>query len=308
MLSWLQLLRLPTVFPAIAHILCGFLIAAAVGSPGHTEWFVLPGLILASAGLYLGGMVLNDVFDARLDAQERPERPIPSGRIPVRRAAAVGILLLAVGLVAAVTVWLFMGQRGHSPQIAAGIALAVLAYNAVLKKTWAGPGGMAVCRFLNLSLGASAGISESGEVLAWQQPVIGPATGLAVYIVGVTWFARNEAGESTSFGLDAGLAVAAIGIAVSAASALFVQQNGITAMAGLVQYGVILMATIVRGVSAIRDGRPPVLQRTVGKMLLWIIVLDAVTVFTVTGSVMQEAVLLLLLVPAILLRKRIPMS
>ena len=33
-------------------------------------------------------MVLNDVFDAEVDAREQPDRPIPSGRVS-RRAAAL---------------------------------------------------------------------------------------------------------------------------------------------------------------------------------------------------------------------------
>ena len=68
----------------MADILCGFLVGAAISGAGEPNWFVLPWLLLSSAGLYLGGMVLNDVFDARLDAVERPERPIPSGRVSIR--------------------------------------------------------------------------------------------------------------------------------------------------------------------------------------------------------------------------------
>ena len=33
---------------------------------------------------YLGGMYLNDAFDAEIDAAERPERPIPSGQVSAR--------------------------------------------------------------------------------------------------------------------------------------------------------------------------------------------------------------------------------
>ena len=102
LLAWLQLLRLPTVFTAMADILCGFLVGAASSGAGEPNWCVLPCLLLSSAGLYLGGMVLNDVFDARLDAVERPERPIPSGRVSIRSAATAGGLLLVIGLVAAI--------------------------------------------------------------------------------------------------------------------------------------------------------------------------------------------------------------
>ena len=87
-MTWLQLMRLPTIFTALSNILCGYLITAA----DHDLSALLSQsdlwlLLASSTGLYFGGMVLNDVFDAKLDAVERPERPIPSGRISLRSAA-----------------------------------------------------------------------------------------------------------------------------------------------------------------------------------------------------------------------------
>jgi hypothetical protein len=50
----------------------------------------LPWLVGATMCLYAGGVVLNDFFDRRLDAIERPERPIPSRRVSAASAAALG--------------------------------------------------------------------------------------------------------------------------------------------------------------------------------------------------------------------------
>ena len=45
-------------------------------------------------------MVLNDVFDAEVDARERPERPIPSGRVSLQRRNGGRLgAVVAVGLV-----------------------------------------------------------------------------------------------------------------------------------------------------------------------------------------------------------------
>ena len=44
-----------------------------------------PGLAGASVCLYWAGMAANDWADRELDAVERPERPIPSGRISAAR-------------------------------------------------------------------------------------------------------------------------------------------------------------------------------------------------------------------------------
>ena len=53
---------------------------------GAGSWNGLALLCLGATCLYLGGMYLNDAFDAQFDQQHRPERPIPSGAIS---AAAV---------------------------------------------------------------------------------------------------------------------------------------------------------------------------------------------------------------------------
>ena len=84
----LQLLRPANVATALADVLAGFAIA------GLGNRAALPWLLLATAALYAGGIVLNDVFDREVDRLERPERPIPSGRIRTAHAAALGAGLL----------------------------------------------------------------------------------------------------------------------------------------------------------------------------------------------------------------------
>ena len=78
-LAYLRLLRLPTLFTALADIFLGFLLTHSTlisdEGPNPLTSFLL--LCLASAGLYLSGMVFNDYFDRLIDAQERPTRPIP---------------------------------------------------------------------------------------------------------------------------------------------------------------------------------------------------------------------------------------
>ena len=72
MIPWLRLMRLPNVFTAIADVTMGYLfVHSSVGVPER-----LACVVLASASLYLAGMVLNDVFDVEIDARERPFRPL----------------------------------------------------------------------------------------------------------------------------------------------------------------------------------------------------------------------------------------
>ena len=68
-------------------------------------------LLLAAASLaYVGGMYLNDAFDARIDAIERPERPIPSGAISARAVFVAGFAMLGAGIL--LLLWMGYGLAG----------------------------------------------------------------------------------------------------------------------------------------------------------------------------------------------------
>src|SRR5262245_65919965 len=95
---YLQLIRLPNVFTAAADSLAGWLLVR--GSLAAPERW-LP-LLAASMVLYAAGIALNDVFDYAIDLQERPARPLPSGRVSRRFAAWAGGLLVGLGPVLAV--------------------------------------------------------------------------------------------------------------------------------------------------------------------------------------------------------------
>jgi 4-hydroxybenzoate polyprenyltransferase len=43
-------------------------------------WSPALGLVIGlSLLLYVGGLIMNDLADVHMDAQERPDRPLPSG-------------------------------------------------------------------------------------------------------------------------------------------------------------------------------------------------------------------------------------
>jgi 4-hydroxybenzoate polyprenyltransferase len=92
--GYLELVRPANVATALADVLAGYAVAG-LGSPG------LGWLLMSTACLYGGGVALNDFFDRGLDRIERPERPIPSGRVSSRAAAGLGLGLLALGVIAA---------------------------------------------------------------------------------------------------------------------------------------------------------------------------------------------------------------
>ncbi|WP_247232148.1 UbiA-like protein EboC [Telluribacter sp. SYSU D00476] len=146
--AYLQLTRPANLVTALADILAGVAIAQFT----YYSSYIAPGtLLLATLGLYGGGVVMNDVFDADLDAVERPERPIPSGRVSLQSATTMGLLLLVAGII-------FAAAYGPlSAYIAALVALGALVYDKWAKHyTVFGPLLMGLCRGGNLLLGMSS--------------------------------------------------------------------------------------------------------------------------------------------------------
>lgn len=172
--GYLTLLRPANVATALADVLAGYALA------GLLNHRALPWLLIATACLYAGGIVLNDFFDRDLDRIERPERPIPSGRVGAAAAGTLGAGLLAAGVVGAAQ------ATRAALLIASAIAALVLLYNVWGKRHFAAaPVNMGLCRALNLLLGASA----VPRALAEHWPV---ALIPLAYIAAVTALSRGE--------------------------------------------------------------------------------------------------------------------
>jgi 4-hydroxybenzoate polyprenyltransferase len=138
-----QLVRAPAALSVPGDVIAG---AAAAGRPLGARTF---GVIGSSVCLYWAGMALNDYADATVDAVERPDRPVPSGRVPRRTALAVAGSLTAAGLGLA-------AAAGGRRSLGAALPLAglVWAYDLKLKSTPAGGFAMAGARVLDVLAGA----------------------------------------------------------------------------------------------------------------------------------------------------------
>lgn len=293
-LAYLQLLRLPTVFTAMADIFLGFLLTHGRFQP-ELDFGLL---LLASSCLYLAGMVFNDVFDRRVDAVERPGRPIPSGRVSTTAAVRLGILLVLAGIGAANIV-------GWPSLLVAGLlVVCIFAYDGGLKRTPLGPLAMGSCRFLNVMLGASA--VASFEAL-WSAPQVLVAPALGVYIVGVTWFARQEAVASSRLQLALGMFFVNLGLAGLIAFVL--TQPGLAETSVVLIVLLVVALTINRRLSlALFDPAPARVQPAIKTMLLSLVMLDATLVLFQTGNSAYALATAALLLPAILLSRTIPMT
>jgi 4-hydroxybenzoate polyprenyltransferase len=296
MRAYLQLLRLPTVFTAMADVLLGFQLTHRSFEP----WPKLVGLMIASACLYLAGMVFNDVFDVAQDTRERPDRPIPSGRVSRRAATLLGIGLMVVGMVAAWTV------AEQSLVIAAALVVAILAYDRFLKRTPLGPVGMGLCRGLNLMLGASD-YSLVQYNFFWAQPQLPLAGALAIYIAGVTWFARTEAKESSRGALTGALLVMDAGLGLLM---WYTHQRPGEGRADLtlMLLGLIAASLNGRAMGALSDPSPARVQGLIKLFLLNYVTICAALAYWHTGNGMTALIIALLVLPAMLLARLIAMT
>lgn len=290
-------MRFPAVFTSLADIFLGASLVAVSGREWNAlipHWNV-GALLLASAGLYLSGMVFNDVFDVEQDRVERPQRPIPSGRVSRRNAAMIASVLMLAGCLAALTV----GTR--SLGVAVALAVCVLLYDGVLKSTPIAPVIMGACRSLNILLGASLGASEAGmPYLGFPVEVIYVAIGTGSYILGVTLFARNEAGEPRPAGLL--MAMLVIDAAFIGLAAAFLTGAVATELPDRVAAFLLVIVAFVanrRGFAVVRNPKPALVQGTVRLMLMSIIMLDAALIYGITGHVLLAVATAMLVLPAL---------
>lgn len=164
--------NLPTVW---TNTLAGIVLAGGVFAP-RTYGLLALGMSL----FYVGGMFLNDAFDRGIDAVERPERPIPSGKISATEVFAIGFLLMAGGAVLTAMVRV----RAIAPAL--GLGAAIVLYDAWHKKNPLSPLIMGLCRVLVYVTAAFASATEVQSGV-WIGAVV-----LLCYLIGLTYVAKQE--------------------------------------------------------------------------------------------------------------------
>lgn len=164
--------NLPTVWTNAA---AGMILAGAL----DTAIFITVSIILSL--FYIGGMWLNDAFDAKIDAAERANRPIPQGEVSAKTVFVVGYVLLGLGAVTA------FFQNTLTGFVAIGLGISVILYDWLHKRTILSPIIMGATRLFCYLLAAVTVVSTISN------PVIFGALGLFAYIVGLTYAAKQEA-------------------------------------------------------------------------------------------------------------------
>ncbi|RAU81811.1 UbiA-like protein EboC [Pontibacter arcticus] len=286
LVPYLRLMRPANIVTAIADIMLGYAASGALlyfldGSQtlavsGLTPLFWL---ILATVGLYGGGVVFNDVFDAELDSVERPERPIPSGQVSLTAAALLGGALLVAGILAAWQV------SDLSAAIAVAVALCALLYDWKGKHhNLLGPVNMGTCRGLNLLLGVSA-VPEAVEQF-WYLAFIP-----IVYISAITMISRGEVHGGNRKALQGAIVMYALVIGAILCLAILPEFELLYSVPFLLLFSYLIFPPLFKALSA---KEPKLIMKAVKAGILALIVMDASIAAGFAGWPYGLVVLLLL--------------
>lgn len=178
--AWLELARISNLPTVWTNVLAGWLLAG-----GQWEWKPLAWLLAGGSLIYTSGMMLNDAADVKYDRTHRPERPIPSGRVPLMLVWAVSVVMMLSGAA------MFVRGAEACVWLTGALLAAIVAYD-FYHKQWSGSVFvMGSCRTL-LYLATASAVTGS---LSWGEhhETIMKAIALGGYIVGLSLVARHEA-------------------------------------------------------------------------------------------------------------------
>ena len=295
----LVLMRPANIVTAIADILAGFAAAGAVqqiqeavasksGTLYHPLVYDLAWLVVATIGLYGGGVVFNDVFDAELDKIERPERPIPSGAATKGSATLLGGLLLLGGILAAFKV---SEVSGIIAVVVAGLALLYDAWGK--HQGFLGPINMGACRGGNLLLGMSA-VATSLEHY-WFLALIP-----IIYIANITVISRGEVHGGSRSILSLAIGLYVLVFASIAALSSLPHFSILTALPFGLLFGYLIFPALLK---AHKTLQPKEIRMAVKAGVLSLIIMDATIAAGFAGWLYGLLVLVLFSVSRFLARQ-----
>lgn len=299
--AYARLLRLSNGPTAVADVWMGY----AVTTGGLAPNWPLALMTLASLCFYHGGMVLNDAVDVDRDRRDDRNRPIPSGLIGLRAAYALAIILFLSAIGSSLLSIRWTGNAGGFAAVCMLLLLAP-AYDVTPRASPVSPVIMGLCRGLNVMLGI-------GAVSVIHNPPdensgVRAAFGIFLYVVGLTWYARDEARSPARRQLVSGMMTSSAGI-LYVALALW---SGAPAHKPNLLFWVVTWTVVgliaTRGmVAGILQPTPKNIGRGVGIAIQGLVVIDA-TLATLYAGPMAGLAILALLPVTMLLARWIPQT
>lgn len=285
MRPWLHLARISNLPTVWTNVTAAWLLARGELTDLRLVWMLVAGSLI-----YTGGMILNDAADAKFDAEHRPERPIPSGKVSLRSAWVVSCGMLFAGGVIAL-------GYGANPQLV-GLLLGAVVFYDLYHKRWAGSVVvMGACRLLLYLVTASTvaplqvvsqkgAVSffgaqwhyETGFLSAGAMLAMPFAIALGCYIVGITVAARLEHKDDAMPVPAALLAFALLYTPAVVCAMRFSAAGGSPVQVGVLGVFALLVAYATH---TMRKGGPAI-GKAVGWLLAGIVVVDALAIANVS--------------------------
>ena len=292
-INYFKLVRIPNVFTTISNILLGYIFFTSID---YFDYFVIFKLISISAFLYIGGMILNDYFDIKIDKKERPWRPLPSNNISKKNALIIALIAFSYSLIISFIVgW-------YTFIITVIMVTLIFSYNRFLKKTIWGSINMGIIRSLNVLLGAShsiflidGGIFDTGFII--------PLLSEFLYVCAITILSRNET-KDFFFNLWNNIPFIIIYILIFYIYILITL--GTFNYQSLIPLIIFSCLIIYSHISLFK--KIATTQKSVSQLITMIIILDIIFITDTLGVYYSLILALVLIIPVIYLSRRLYMT
>ena len=291
--DYLILVRFPNLFTLPSNILVGFVIVSTLSQIVFVQVLFV---VTISILIYCVGIMLNDYFDFTIDKKERPDRPLPSGKI----SRKIAILLAFVFSILVLILSFIVSMQTLA--ISSILLAVVFGYDKYLKKTPVGPYTIATARVMNILLGVSVNINNIGNYS--QIVILTFVLSITFVYVSLIGFLSKYEIYGFSNNLKLFLFPTVLGIIITSI-VLF-------SYAGFFRYDsliILALFSFIMGLSYYKISKKDSLgiQKIIQNMILSIIILDS-TFLSGIGGIELGLVVLTLLAPLHLLSKKMYMT
>lgn len=271
--DWFQLLRIPNLFTVPGDPLAGSCFAAVVlnGSGLWGDWRIYA-VMVVSLLCYCAGLLQNDYFDAEEDRRDRPDRPIPSGRVNPQVVIGVASGLMGAAMIVAVGIGAATGIT------VVALIIAITLYNSIVKRIRIlGPLFMGLCRGLSFLTGAA--------LFGWQSfhtpLILLSGMFITIYITFVTHIAAGETDRYRAGAMRWAPGATLLIWFAYAGSVILNNESPLWMISAIIACLAIIWA-LRCGAILKNDAPPVVIQKTIGRFIRGLLLYQAAVV-TLSG-------------------------
>ena len=292
-INYFKLVRIPNIFTTVSNILLGYNFFTSID---NFDYHVIFELISISAFLYIGGMIQNDYFDIKIDAKERPSRPLPSNKISKKNA----LILIYLSFSSSLIISFIIGW--YTLIITITMVTLIFLYNRLLKNTIWGCINMGIIRSLNVLLGASQSIFlMSGDM--FDTRFIIPLLSEFLYVSSITILSWNET-KNFFFDLWNNLPFIIIYVLIFTIGIfIIVGTFNYSTLIPLIIFSCIIVYSHISLLTKITTT-----QKSVSLLITTIVILDIIFMTDIIGVYYSLILALVLIMPIIVLSRKIYMT